>query len=95
AAMEDVLDVYSRPYDERFPVVCMDEQSVQLLKETRLPIAATTEHPRRVDYAYERAGTASLFLFCEPLSGWRQVAVQERRIKVDWAREGEQLLRTR
>jgi DDE superfamily endonuclease len=95
AAMEDVLEVYSRPYDERFPVVCMDEQPVQLLKETRVPIAATKDHPRRVDYEYERAGTASLFMFCEPLSGWRQVTVQESRTKVDWAREVAKLLRTR
>lgn len=95
AAMEDVLDVYTRPYDERFPVVCMDEQPVQLLKETRVPIAATKKHPRRVDYEYERAGTASIFMFCEPLSGWRQVTANERRTKIDWAREVEELLRTR
>ena len=95
AAMEDVLDVYARPYDERFPVVCMDEQPVRLLKETRVPIAATKEHPRRVDYEYERAGTASVFMFCEPLSGWREVAVRERRTKIDWAREVEELLQTR
>ena len=95
AAMEDVLDVYARPYDERFPVLCMDEQPVQLLKETRVPIAATKDHPRRVDYEYERAGTASIFMFCEPLPGWRQVAVRERRTKIDWAREIEELLRTR
>src|SRR5882724_10970914 len=73
----------------------MDEQPIQLLKETRVPIPATKKHPRRVDYEYERAGTASIFLFCEPLSGWRQVAVRERRTKTDWAREVEELLRTR
>jgi DDE superfamily endonuclease len=95
AAMEDVLDVYARPYDARLPVLCMDEQPMQLLKETRRPIAATTEHPRRVDYEYERAGTASIFMFCEPLSGWRQVSVREHRTKIDWAREIEELLRTR
>jgi hypothetical protein len=95
AAMEDVLDVYTRPYDVSFPVLCMDEQPVQLLKETRVPIAATKDHPRRVDYEYERAGTASIFMFCEPLSGWRQVAVRERRTKIDWAREIEELMRTR
>jgi len=95
ANMEDVLDVYSRPYDARFPVLCMDEQPVQLLKETRLPIAATPEHPKRVDYEYERAGTASLFMFCEPLSGWREVAVRKQRTRIDWAREIEELLRTR
>lgn len=93
--MEEVLDVYSRPYDSRYPVVCMDEQPIQLLKETRQPIAGTKKHPRRVDYEYERAGTASIFMFCEPLGGWRQVSVRPRRTKVDWAQEVEQLLRTR
>src|SRR3984893_18003926 len=68
---------------------------MKLLKETRKPIAATKKHPRRVDYEYERAGTASIFMFCEPLSGWRQVSVRERRTKVDWAQEVEELLRTR
>jgi hypothetical protein len=95
ANMEDVLEVYSRPYDARYPVLCMDEQPVQLLKETRVPIAATAEHPKRVDYEYERAGTASIFMFCEPLSGWRHVAVQKQRTRIDWAREIEELLRTR
>ncbi len=95
ASMEEVLDVYARPYDSRYPVVCMDEQPIQLLKETRTPIAATKKHPRRVDYEYERAGTASIFMFCEPLMGWRQVTVRERRTKVDWAQEMENLLRTR
>lgn len=95
ASMEEVLDVYARPYDARHPVLCMDEQPIQLLRETRTPIPATRRHPRRVDYEYERAGTASIFLFCEPLSGWREVSVRERRTKVDWAQEVERLLRTR
>jgi hypothetical protein len=95
AAMEEVLETYAQPYDAQRPVLCMDEQPVQLLKETREPIAATKNHPRRVDYEYERAGTASIFMFCEPLSGWRQVAVRERRTKIDWAKEVEELLRTR
>jgi hypothetical protein len=95
AAMEEVLETYAQPYDARQPVLCMDEQPVQLLKETRVSIAATKNHPRRVDYEYERAGTASIFMFCEPLSGWRQVAVRERRTKIDWAKEVEELLRTR
>src|SRR5208283_4753638 len=93
--MEDVVAVYTRPYDERHPVLCMDEQPVQLLKETRVPIAATQDHPRRVDYEYERAGTASIFMFCEPLAGWRQVTVRENRTKIDWAKEVAALLRTR
>jgi hypothetical protein len=95
ASMEEVLDVYARPYDSRYPVLCMDEQPIQLLKETRTPIAGTKKHPRRVDYEYERAGTASIFMFCEPLAGWRQVSVRERRTKVDWAQEMERLLQTR
>lgn len=60
-----------------------------------MPLPATTQHPRRVDYEYERAGTASIFLFCEPLVGWRQVAVRERRTKIDWALEVADLLHTR
>src|SRR5579862_6194254 len=95
ACMEEVLDTYAQPYDAKRPVICMDEQPIQLLKETRVPIPATKKHPRRVDYEYERAGTASIFMFCEPLSGWRQVSVRERRTKIDWAKEVEQLLRTR
>ena len=87
AHMEDVLETYKRPYDPQHPVVCMDEQPVQLVKETREPLAATTEHPERVDYEYERAGTAAVFLFCEPLSGWREAQARERRTKADWALE--------
>jgi len=95
ASMEEVLETYAQPYDAKHPVVCMDEQPIQLLNETRVPIPATRKHPRRVDYEYERAGTASIFMFCEPLSGWRQVTVRERRTKIDWAREVEELLKTR
>jgi transposase len=95
AAMENVLETYAQPYNARFPVLTMDEQPVQLLKETRQPIAATTNHPRRVDYEYERAGTASVFMFAEPLSGWREVRVREQRTKVDWALEMASLLRMR
>jgi hypothetical protein len=95
ACMEEVLDTYAQPYDSQYPVVCMDEQPVQLLKEVRTPIPATKTHPRRVDYEYERAGTASIFMFCEPLDGWRQVTVREHRTKIDWAIEVEALLRTR
>ena len=95
ACMENVLDTYAQPYDADFPVLCMDEQPVQLLKETRVRIAASRQHPRRVDYEYERNGTASIFMFTEPLSGWRTVHVREQRTKVDWAVEMEELLRTR
>ena len=95
ASMEEVLETYAQPYHRKYPVLCMDEQPVQLLKETRVPIAATKKHARRVDYEYERAGTASIFMFCEPLAGWREVSVRERRTKIDWAQEVAELLRTR
>ena len=95
ACMEEVLDTYALPYDTKRPVLCMDEQPVQLLKETRTPRPATATHARRVDYEYERAGTAAVFMFCEPLSGWREVSVRERRTKVDWAVEMAGLLEGR
>ncbi len=95
ACMENVLDTYALPYDPEFPVMCMDEQPVQLLNETRVPIRATKDHARRIDYEYERAGTASIFMFTEPLPGWRGVRVREQRTKVDWAIEMEEFLRTR
>lgn len=87
ANMEEVLETYAQPYHPNCPVICMDEQPVQLLKETREPIAATKEHPRRVDYEYERAGTACIFMFTEPLSGWRLAVARPRRTKLDWAIE--------
>jgi transposase len=91
--MEDVLEIYSRPYNPSLPVICMDEQPIQLLGETRPSIAATKNHPKRVDYEYERAGTASIFMFTEPLAGKREVSVRPHRTKIDWAIEMEQLLR--
>ena len=87
ASMEEVLETYEKPYDPRCPVVCMDEQPVQLLKETRTPIPATAQHGKRVDYEYERAGTANIFMFTEPLAGWREVTVRETKTKIDWAME--------
>src|SRR5882724_11689040 len=95
ACMEEVLDTYAQAYDPKYPVLCMDEQPVQLLKETRVPIAATTKHGRRVDYEYERNGTASIFLFAEPLSGYRQATARIRRTKADWASEVAHMLDTR
>jgi hypothetical protein len=95
ASMEEVLETYAQRYDAHRPVICMDEQPVQMLKETRVPRRATKTHPRRVDYEYERAGTASIFMFCEPLSGWREVRVRPQRTKVDWALEIAELLNTR
>jgi hypothetical protein len=92
ANMENVLETYQKPYALAHPVVCMDEQPVQLVKETRKPIPATKDRPRRVDYEYERNGTASIFMFAEPLAGWRQATAREQRTKSDWAQEVAALL---
>ncbi len=83
--MEDVLEVYQRPYDETQPVVCLDEQSKQLIGETRIPIAQQPGQPARHDYEYQRNGTANLFMLFEPLGGWRHVKVTDRRTKLDFA----------
>ena len=95
AHMENVLETYALPYDPKVPVLCMDEQPVQLTKETRPAIPATKKHARRADYEYERAGTACVFMFTEPLAGWREVTVRKRRTKIDWATEMARLLRGR
>jgi hypothetical protein len=83
--MEDVLEVYTRPYDERFPQVCLDEKSKQLVGEVRKPLTVSPGRPARYDYEYEREGTANLFIVSEPLAGWRHISVTERRTKIDWA----------
>ena len=95
AAMERVLDTYAQAYDPAHPVICMDEQPVQLIRETRVPIAATSAHPERVDYEYERNGTASIFLFAEPLCGFRHASARAQRTKQDWAQEVAHILDTR
>jgi hypothetical protein len=95
AGMEQVLDTYAMPYDPSCPVLCMDEQPVQLLKETRVPVPATARHARRVDYEYERAGTTNIFMFTEPLAGWREVSVRTTKTKTDWATEMARLLEGR
>lgn len=83
--MEDILEVYQLPYNPLRPVVCMDESSKQLIKETRVPIAIQPSKVSRFDTEYERNGTCNIFLSCEPLKGWRNVEVTDRRTKVDWA----------
>jgi hypothetical protein len=83
--MEDVLSVYKLPYDPERPVVCMDEMSKQLIGEVRQGKGVAPWKPARQDYEYERKGTCNLFLFCEPLRGWRRVWVTEQRCKGDWA----------
>lgn len=85
AAMEDVLDVYHRPYDPQRPVVCMDECSKQLIAEVREPLPPKPGHVAKYDSEYERRGTANVFMAVEPLAGKRTVRVTDRRTRVDWA----------
>ena len=85
AAMEDVIEVYHRPHDPDRPVVCVDETSKQLIVETRKPIPAAPGRPRRVDYEYQRNGTANLFMMFAPLEGWRDVKVTDQRAAIDYA----------
>ena len=87
AHMEDVLDLDAEPYDPQRPVVCFDETSTQLLAETRPALPAQPGLPLRQDYEYRREGTRNLFLACEPLAGWRQVAVTERRTMQDFPQQ--------
>jgi hypothetical protein len=93
--MENALDVYQRAYDPERPVVCMDETSKQLVAETRRPLPPLPGEPERYDYEYERHGTANIFMFTEPLGGWRHVNVTERHTKVDWALQVRELLDVR
>jgi hypothetical protein len=83
--MEDVLEVCQRPLDPRRPVICMDETSKQLVAETRIPVPIRPGQARRIDYEYERKGTADVFMFTETLRGWRWAPVTERRTRIDWA----------
>lgn len=87
AAMEDVLDLYAEPYDPDRPVVCFDETSTQLLAEVREPMPVQPGRPRRQDYEYRRAGTRNIFLFCEPLAGWRHLAITQQRTMQDFAHQ--------
>jgi len=90
--MEDVLDWYAEPYDGRRPQVCFDESPVQLLSETRHPLPARPGQPARYDYEYRREGTANLFLFVQPLRGWRHVNITARRTKYDFAVQMQELV---
>ena len=87
ARMEDVLDLYAEPYDPKRPVVCFDETSKQLVAEKRAPIPAKAGRRERFDYEYQRNGTRNLFMTCEPLAGWRHVAVTGRRTMEDFAHQ--------
>jgi hypothetical protein len=94
-AMENVLEVYKRPYDPRRPVVCLDEKSKQLVGQVRTPIAARSGKLERYDYEYVRNGTANLFMMVEPLRGWRHVNVTTRRTKTDFASQVKELVDVR
>lgn len=83
--MEDVLDLYEESYDERFPVICFDEKPIQLIEDVLQPIPLRPGKPRRVDYEYKRNGTCNLFVFLQPLEGWRHISVTLRRTKADFA----------
>ena len=85
AAMEDVLSVYKRPYNPRFPVICLDETSRQLIAETRPALAMKPGHVKKTDYEYRRSGTVNLFMMFEPWTGWRHVEVRSRRTRIDFA----------
>ena len=85
--MEDVLDIYQSPYDRQNPWICFDESCKQLVKQTRDPIPAKPGQPKRYDYQYERNGVANLFMFFEPLTGWRHIEVTDQRTAVDYAHQ--------
>lgn len=93
--MEDILEVYARPYDPRFPVLCMDESSIQLIGEVQAPIPAAPGHPVLVDDEYVRKGVANIFIEVEPLGGKRQVKITERRTQLDWASFIQEMLEER
>ncbi len=93
--VEDVLDVYQRPYDPRYPQVCMDELHKQRVEETRTPVPVKPGQPERYDYEYERNGTANVFLFTEPLQNVRWTSVTEQRTRYDWAHQIKDLVNVR
>jgi hypothetical protein len=83
--MEDILDLYTEPYDPQYPVVCFDESSYQLVSEVRQPLPVAPGRPVRYDYEYRREGTCNLLMFLQPLQGWRHVKVRTRRTARDFA----------
>jgi len=87
AHMEQVLEVYKRPYDPKRPVVCMDEQPKQLISESRRQVPAAPGQPARIDYEYVREGVCNVWMFVEPLDGWRDVPVTATKTALDWARQ--------
>lgn len=93
--MEDVLDVYKRPYDPEYPVVCFDESNKQLVAEIIEPLPMEPGEPQRYDYQYERNGVCNLFMFFEPLTAWRHVEVTNRRTAIDYAQQMQYLVDVR
>lgn len=83
--MEDILDLYEEPYDQNRPVLCIDERPCQLIGDVVAPIPMKPGKPKKVDHEYERNGTCSVFIACEPLTGWRYLEVRQQRTKVDYA----------
>jgi hypothetical protein len=83
--METILDVYTRPYDPRFPVVCLDELNKQLVSETRQPLPVLPGHPARYDHEYKREGVANAFILFEPLGNWRSITIHAQRTHREWA----------
>jgi len=92
ARMEDILDTYALPYDPEIPLICMDEQPAQLLGEYIEPIEIKPGDCKKEDFQYVRNGTCAIFMFTEPLAGWRNVNAEERRTKLDWAAQIKELL---
>lgn len=90
--MEATLDIYKQPYDPKYPVVCMDESSKQQTKEIRKPIKSKNGHPERYDNEYERNGVSNLFIFFEPLTGWRRIDITDHRTSMDWAQQIKKLV---
>lgn len=84
--MEDILEVYQRPYDALCPLVCMDEMSKPLIDETRVPLPVSVGQPEKYDYEYERKGVNNVFMVFEPLKGKRYVSVTDHRTQIDWAK---------
>jgi hypothetical protein len=90
--MEDVLDLYAEPYNPQFPVVCFDERPYQLIEETRHPLPTQPQHPARYDFEYRRIGSCNLFVYLQPLGGWRHVVVTARRTQLDFAARMKELV---
>ena len=90
--MEEILDIYTREYDEKHPLVCMDECPRQLIGETRIPIPCKPGRPECFDTEYVRNGTCSIFMFTAPLIGWRRAEVTEQRTRIDWALQIKKLI---